>query len=151
MPKKIAIIIFLSLGCWFQSTPADPPAVGLAIHNGPALLTAKFWMNQDNAIDVAGTFDFHEDRKYVYFHTDFLHHLTDIINLEEGRLPLYYGGGIKFSVGTENTIGIRTPLGASYIHKNTSFETFFEIAPFIDIIENARFSLHGAMGFRIYL
>jgi len=126
-------------------------AIGFAVHDGPALITSKIWISDNYAIDVAGTFNFQDASNWVYFHSDFLMHNFNTISLEEGTMPLYWGAGIKTTFGDVIAIGLRVPLGASYIGKNSLFETFFEIAPFLDLVESTRFSLDGAIGFRLYL
>ena len=103
-------------------------AFGFAIQDGPALITSKIWISDYYAVDVAGTFNFQDGNNWVFLHSDFLVHNFITLNIQEGTMPLYWGGGIKVKFGDLYTLGLRAPLGASYIHKNSSFETFFEVS-----------------------
>ena len=152
MKFRIKLFLF-SAGLFFSNNFSQGPrnAIGFAVHNGPALITSKIWVAESYAIDVTGTFNFQDTDNWVYIHSDFLLHNFSTIRLEEGLMPLYWGGGIKLIFGDITSMGIRAPMGASYIHKNSLFETFFEIAPFLDIVTDLRFSLDGAIGFRLYL
>ncbi len=145
----LVLILGLSPICIFSQSRGH--SIGVAIHNGPALIVSKHWISDDAAIDAALSFNFQDNNNYFYLHSDFLMHDFSAFQIEGGSLPTYMGVGLRSFLGNVNTLGVRVPLGASYIYKENTFEMFFELAPFVDFINGTRFSLDGSIGFRIFL
>ncbi|MFC1585043.1 hypothetical protein ACFL5V_05815 [Fibrobacterota bacterium] len=119
---------------------------------GPTGISGKLWLDSRNAIDGALTFRVSDNASSLYFHTDYLRHTFGKIEVQGGRLPLYWGFGGKFQFQQNDFLmGVRIPLGVSYIYGESLFDMFFELVPFLNIIPDPEFSFTGAVGFRLYL
>ncbi len=154
-----AILLTFQTGVSAQSSKAQ---LGVII-NSPTGISGKVWLDSRNALDGAIGWIIGDNSNF-YFHADFLRHYFGKFTVEGGSLPLYWGMGIKFIfVDDYSTIagnfipkddvvvGIRVPLGASYIYGGSQFDVFFEIAPFLNFTPDPMFSLDGAIGFRLFL
>ena len=131
------------------SAQSSKAQLGVII-NSPTGISGKVWLDARNAFDGAFGWSIAENSS-IYFHTDFLRHHFDMFSVEGGKLPLYWGVGAKFTGAHDFFMGIRVPLGASYIYGDSLFDVFFEIVPFINVTPDPVFSLDGAIGFRLFL
>lgn len=131
---------------------------GLGLMLGePSGLTAKYWFNNVNAVDVHMAFDF-TDEAFVIF-SDYLFHF-DAFKLASGAnvdVPVYIGIGGKLAVNGDDrdddgdvTLGARIPLGVSVLLKKAPLEIFVEIAPGVRIIPSTSGDIDGAIGLRYY-
>ena len=118
----------------------------------PTGLSAKYWLNQELAIDGAAGWSIHDDSEF-YFHGDFLVHKFDLIPVPEGKLPFYLGGGAfaRFREGHhDNQLGVRVPIGVSYMFADLPVDIFAEIAPGIDLTPSTRVDFSGGIGIRYW-
>jgi hypothetical protein len=153
MKKSLLIVLFCgSLLFNGRSVLAQDNRIGIgAIINSPTGVSAKAWFNENLAVDGALSFTLAENVSQVYFHSDILQH-GDAVNHK--LLQNYYGLGVRLlwsDISNNLTAGLRGPIGMAYSFENTSIESFFEIAPTLDFIPDARFFFGGAVGMRIYL
>lgn len=121
-----------------------------AVINNPDGLTAKYWLNNDIAVDAAFTFSIADNFSEAYLHSNVLKH-ADIIDSE--ALELYYGMGLRLLWGDiYNNLhaGLRWPLGTEYAFADTNVKSFMELAPTLDFSPDARFFFGGAVGIRYY-
>lgn len=133
--------------------------LGLGVIVGePTGISAKYWLNQTNAIDGAVAWSF-EGRNSLHIHTNYLWHNYSIINQpSDARFPVYYGVGARVKFRNSNSgrgssgdkIGIRVPVGVSYIFDQHPFDIFAEIVPILDLAPSSGFSLNAAIGARFY-
>lgn len=151
--RKI-LLTFLVCGLLLVATDAaDAQNSGLgvgAVVNNPSGLSAKYWVNDNIAVDAAFTFTIADNFSEVYLHSDVLKH-TDTITSE--ALALYYGMGLRLlwsDIQDEVNAGLRWPLGTEYSLADTKVKTFIELAPTLDFTPDARFFFGGAVGVRYY-
>ncbi|MBN2037117.1 MAG: hypothetical protein JW768_10280 [Chitinispirillaceae bacterium] len=94
----------------------------------------------------------------VHLHVDFLVHNFSLISSPE-RFALYYGGGMLVNFGGsyyydqtfhDFLIGIRGPLGITWLHRNSTFDIFAELAPAILVAPYFDLILNGGLGGRYY-
>jgi hypothetical protein len=86
-------------------------------------------------------------------HSDVLWHKFDLFPVSRGRLPLYFGVGglIRFrDDNEENQVGVRAPVGLSYMFDNAPVDFFVEIAPAIDVAPNVQGEITGGIGIRYW-
>ena len=112
----------------------------------------KYWFNNTVAIDGAIGWSSHDNTE-LYVHSDVLWHNFDLIPVSRGRLPVYFGVGglIRFRDNNEdNQVGIRVPVGLSYMFDNAPVDIFVEIAPAIDVAPNVQGEITGGIGIRYW-
>jgi hypothetical protein len=121
--------------------------IGLMIGD-PTGISAKLWKNKVNAL--SGGLGFGTG---LNIHADYIWHDFDIIDdLEEGKLPIYYGLGIKIdSRKNDIKIGVRGVLGLTYIFGEDPFDIFMELSPVLELNSDTRFYSTAAIGYRYYL
>ncbi len=119
------------------------------IFGEPTGLSAKLWQNDRNAIDfgLAWSFDHTSSLNML---ADYLWHSYDVIKVDEGTMPLYYGVGGRALVGDVSVIGLRIPVGVNYLFANDPIGLFFEIAPVLDLAPSVDFDLNAGVGVRYY-
>lgn len=159
MKKILAIcILCFSLLLISQTSLAQHRGIGVGgMLNSPTGISLKGWVNQDLALDGAISFNIARGASSLYLHSDVLYHgysLNEDVNISEGDLRVYYGGGFRFlwfDNQNDATIGLRAPVGLNYQIEDFSSETFFELVPTVDLNPIFRFGFAGAIGFRYYL
>jgi hypothetical protein len=117
----------------------------------PTGLGMKLWLSEKTAVDAGAGWSFVEPDGFQ-LHGDFLYHLTDLIRVEGGKLPLYFGvgGRVKFVEQGDNRAGLRFPVGISYLFPDTRLEAFAEVAPVLDLAPAAKLEWNGGIGLRYY-
>lgn len=141
-----------------KSTPTDisedyAGKFGAGIIIGePTGVSLKYWLNDTLAVDGAAGWSFHDNSEF-YLHGDLLAHNFDLIPVSKGKLPVYLGGGVFARFRDEhhdNQIGVRVPVGISYMFADLPVDVFAEVAPGIDLAPSTRFDLMGGVGIRYW-
>lgn len=120
----------------------------------PTGISAKYWLEKvatKEAIDFAVSWSVNKTST-IYLHSSWLIHRYDIIKVKDftGKLPVYYGCGIKVSAAEKTVIGLRIPLGVDYIFKEIPFDIFAELGPVVDLTPSLQLGLTVGMGVRIF-
>jgi hypothetical protein len=118
----------------------------------PTGASLKYWMNDRVAVDGAFGWSFHDDSDF-YLHSDILWHNFDLIPVSQGRLPVYFGVGglVRFrDDNNDNQVGIRVPIGLSYMFANAPVDIFAEVGPAIDVAPDVRGEVTGGIGIRYW-
>ena len=146
----ITILIFSSSGLHAQNNSGDL-GVGFILGE-PTGLSLKYWSGGNNAFDLGVAWSFGDSEANVHIHGDYLIHKFDLIDVERGSLPFYYGLGARFNIrGNQDArVGLRIPLGLSYYFPNDPIEVFFEIVPVLDLAPSTSFSGNSGLGMRYY-
>jgi hypothetical protein len=114
--------------------------------------SVKYFFNDTMAIDGAAGWSA-RDHSDLYLHSDILWHNYDLLPVSQGRLPVYFGvGGLaRFrSHNEDNQVGIRVPVGISYLFNNAPLDVFGEIGPAIDLAPLIRGEITGGIGVRFW-
>ena len=101
-----------------------------------------------NAFDAAVAWSFTEGT--FYLHADYLIHFRTIIEPDVGELPFYFGVGGKINLHQEPQLGVRVPVGVSYIFESAPVDVFLELAPGIGLYPSTSFDFGGGIGLRYY-
>ena len=142
-----AILSVLTVGTAFAQHD-----FGLGIIVGePTGLSGKLWLSKTSAIDGAVAWSF-EGEDAFHLHGDYLLHSFNLIRVDKGKLPLYYGigGRIKFTEDDDARVGLRIPVGLAYIFSGERVDIFLEIVPLLDLVPDTDFSLNGGIGVRYF-
>jgi len=80
-----------------------------------------------------------------------LYHTFGLFEVQEGRLPLYFGVGVrgKFQDGDDEA-GIRFPIGIAYMFENRPIDVFFEVAPILTLTHDVRGDFNVVLGARYW-
>jgi len=125
---------------------------GLGIIIGePTGVSGKYLLSMRNAIDGAVAWSLDEDND-LHLHGDYLYHWYDKIAVEKGSLPIFagIGGRIRFRENRDDDVGVRFPVGLSYLFDQAPFDVFVEIVPTLELAPDTDFELEGAIGSRYY-
>ena len=131
----------------------------------PTGISLKGWISGDKAIDGAVAWSLREGA-YFSIHADYLFHNMDLIKLAKGKLPLYYGPGLRMRSwnghrywnhghwhdhdGNRTSLGIRFPVGLDYLPAKGPVDIFLELVPGLDLIPATDFDITGAIGARYW-
>lgn len=116
----------------------------------PTGLTAKRWLTRTRAVDLALGFDLSGQDDRFEVHGDHLWHFPLKMSNLEGRPSLYVGLGGRLLTGHDARVGVRGPLGASYLFPKQPIELFAEITPLLDLTPDADIRVNGGVGARYY-
>lgn len=124
--------------------------VGLMLGE-PAGASFKYWLTDKAALDGGVGWSF-SDQDDFHIHADYLYHLFDVIPLDSGRLPVYFGGGlrVKFRENRSDLFGIRAVAGLAYLFENKPIDIFFEAGPVFDVTPDFEVRFTAAIGARYW-
>jgi hypothetical protein len=123
---------------------------GLGILVGePTGITGKYRLSESTALDGAVAWSFNHEGSF-YIHGDFLKHHFGIINISEGKMPMYYGIGGKTILSPDFIFGIHVPLGIAYMFDTAPLDVFLEIRPGLNLAPATDFDMSGGIGVRYF-
>ncbi|MBN1340193.1 MAG: hypothetical protein JXA03_12765 [Bacteroidales bacterium] len=141
----IIIALLFAAPAWAQQGNT-----GLGILVGePTGISVKHWLGNTSAVDGALAWSFVNDAS-LYLHADYLYHHFDLIEVESGKFPVYYGIGGRMKFQDDIRIGAQVPLGISYILESAPLDVFIEIRPVLDLLPATTFTVSGGIGVRYY-
>ena len=158
MKRSIVVICaFALVSLAAAPAMAQTSTFGLGVIIGePTGIGMKLFLNSGNALDfgVAWSLD---DENELHVQADYIYHNYDLIAVEQGEMPLYFGIGGRIKINEDkgdkdrdDNFGIRFPVGLAYISDNAPFDLFLEIVPILDIAPDTDFDLNGAIGGRFW-
>jgi hypothetical protein len=151
MYRKL-ICLFAAL-MWFSTTAdafgllGNEVSIGMATP-APNGLSAKFWMSRETAIDLFSEWD--TTNKHFQAHADYLTHDFQQFEMEDATMPLYFGFGLRVRT-TESSatqLGIRIPIGVSYLWATAPIDFFAEVGPRANVIPQTSFAVDLMIGVR---
>ena len=123
---------------------------GLGIILGePTGLSLKSWIGSKTALDFAVAWSF-ANNDSLHLHADYLIHNFNLLKVKKGELLFYYGIGGRIKTEKKSRVGIRVPIGISYIFEKIPLDIFFELAPLLDLVPDTNFEITGGIGIRYY-
>lgn len=143
--------------CLASSTAtAQGRGFGLGLIVGePTGLSAKLWQSRQSAFDFAAAWSF-SDEAALHLHGDFLRHAFGLIEVEKGKLPVYYGIGLRVKMSDDEdaddvSLGIRIPVGLDYLFAGgTPLDVFLEVVPILDLAPDTDVTLNASLGMRYW-
>ena len=123
--------------------------IGVGIQLGqPMGVTGKYWLSSTSAVDAAAGYHFNSN---FDMHADYLWHSFSSFDIQNGRLPFYFGVGGRVMLGNDCNFGMRLPIGVSFLTSNEPLEFYAEVAPVVQLLTSIGIDIDGAVGVRIYL
>jgi hypothetical protein len=138
--------------------PAPAAAAGGGVDQGawelgvllgePTGFSAKYWTTSNTALDFGAAWSF-QGKGQFHFHCDYLFHNYEIIKVDRGSLPVYFGigGRVRFDED-DSRLGLRIAIGAEYLFDEYPMSLFFEVAPIVDFAPETEADLNGGFGIR---
>lgn len=129
---------------------------GSFVDRNPIGFNVKAWMSDRQAITgmtsffISGTAPGAES--YWILQGDYLFHNFNKLDVGEGLLALYVGGGGQYTVfeDTDNQFALRGPLGVNYLLGSAPIDVFVEVAPTLRVTDPSALRFDGAIGFRYF-
>jgi hypothetical protein len=148
---KRVITILTLIGMFFPVAYASQDkGFGLGIILGePTGLSLKSWIGSKTALDFAVAWSF-ANNDSLHLHADYLIHNFNLLKVRKGELLFYYGIGGRVKTEKKSRVGIRVPIGISYIFEKIPLDIFFELAPLLDLVPDTNFEITGGIGIRYY-
>lgn len=152
--KKVSVVFVLFVLAFGMPEARGENGLGFGLIVGePTGAIIKKWISETQAIDAAGARSIVGKGSYQ-FHADYLFHNFSLLQSKDfnGRLPVYFGvgGRIKHNEDTDTLVGIRIPLGVSYMFADTLFDLFAEIVPVVDVAPDTDIDINAAIGIIYY-
>ena len=147
-PIIVLVILFISINSYGQDS-----GFGIGVMIGePTGLSAKYWLNDVNALDFGLAYSFVRRNSAVSLHADYLYHAFDIIK-SNYRIPIYYGFGARLRLvsGDDNALGARGVIGVAWLSDRAPFDVFLEVVPVFNLFPSTSLNLDAAIGTRFYL
>ncbi len=146
---SIVITFILLTGAAYGQTSS----FGLGIILGePTGISAKLMragnsksINLAAAWSVAGHDRLYLKGDYVFYNEKFLN-----IDVQNGRMPVYYGVGALAILEEKSVVGARIPLGIDYFMSTAPLDFFLEIVPVVEILPSTDFTVAGGIGFHYF-
>jgi len=142
------ILIFLTPSSRGMAYEKNDFGLGIIL-GSPTGLSGKFWLGKSIAFDAAAAWSFSREGRFQ-IHGDYLWHNFNLIKVEEGSFPLYYGLGFRVNFGDETEAGVRFPIGLEYLFPRAPFDVFIEVVPILRVIQKTDFEIDGAIGARFF-
>jgi hypothetical protein len=145
-------MMLLAVVCGPASGQSD--GFGLGIITGePTGISFKFWTSGNSAIDGAAAWSL-SDENSLHLHADYMIHEFSLIDVEKGQLPVHYGIGGRIKVrdddDKDDVIGIRFPVGLTYLFEEAPFDLFLEVVPVMDVAPDTELDFNAALGGRYW-
>lgn len=147
-------IIYLVIFIWATALPLPGQkkndfGVGLILGE-PTGLSFKYWTGTATAFAGAVAWSF-ENESSFHLHFDYLRHHFRLWPVKKGKLPVYYGIGLRFkSAPGRDRFGVRLPFGIAYFPPRVPLEIFFELIPVFDLSPKTELLFNGGLGLRYY-
>ncbi len=160
MKKIIKLLLFCNLWIFISSANANTANVpgynqkfGFGVILGePTGLTAKYFSNPDNAVDMGLAYSFSD---YMLVYGDKIWHWSDAFSGKHDdfvkRLSPYMGVGAGIFLGKKSIFDVRVPFGISWMPIKPTLELFLELVPALRLAPSTGADFGGGIGVRIYL
>ena len=127
---RIKLVVLGILAAAHFTAAAQEHRLGVGLMMGePTGPVVKYFLNQNQAIDGCIGWSFAGNNN-LHMHADYLWHNYDLFrNIGDDRMPLYYGIGGRVKFGGDTRLGVRAPLGISYLLEHVPVDVFAEAGP----------------------
>jgi hypothetical protein len=151
--KRIFLVAALAVVLLAPLASADnSTGFGLGIMVGePTGVSGKLWLSGKTALDMGAAWS-SDSNSGFQGQLDYVWHNFGVFNVSKGKLPLYYGVGGRFKSweNSDDSFGVRIPVGIDYLFENSRFDIFFELVPTLDLVPSTDFDFNGALGGRFF-
>ena len=147
--KSFLLFLMLFILTGYSHSQSSGFGIGIMIGE-PTGINLKNWMSESAAIDAGIAWGFGRKGAF-HVHADYLIHEYNLININHGRLPIYYGVGGRILLSSDSEVGIRGVVGLDYMFENAPVDIFLEIVPIFDLVPATELSFNAGIGVRYFL
>lgn len=154
--KKIILITSFMILFTASFSFSQVKGLGIGIIAGePTGLSFKTWLDNKSAVDAGLGWSFVKEGS-LHIHADYLYHFGGI-DISSGNLPFYIGVGGRIKIknnenkDSESKLGIRVPVGLTYIPSDPPIDLFIEVVPVLDLTPKSSLEFNAAIGIRYYI
>ena len=157
MKKNMFFIVLLIIFTIYGFSQDSGFGIGVILGE-PTGISCKLWITAASAFDcgvawsfIRGENDIEQSEEgsllRLAFHVDYLFHFINVLEVPTGILAFYCGGGGRIKVlDTGVVIGIRIPLGMTYLFEKVPLDIFFEFVPIMEIYPGTIPTGNGGIG-----
>ena len=146
----LGVVILASASALASAETRGKGDFGLGIILGdPAGVNLKYWTGSTTALSAAFAWSVGTEKAFLA-HADYLIHDFNLFRVKTGQLGVYYGVGGRLRTNGKTRIGVRIPLGVTYVFDRIPIDVFFEVAPLLDVIPETKGDVQGGVGVRLY-
>jgi hypothetical protein len=120
-----------------------------AIIGEPTGISGKVWLNKASGVDGAVAWGLAKE-DFLHLHADLLIHNYKWLHVSNRIVPVYagVGGVVRMAKQKSAEIGLRLPVGISYMFYYFLLDIFLEIAPILELVPSTSFNFNGGIGLR---
>ena len=145
--KKLFLLLFTI--SFSLSVIGQDSGLGLGVILGePSGLSAKLWTSQKTALDAGVAWSF-INVGFFHVHADLLIHSFSI-DIDQGKLPVYFGLGGKIVLSRNLGMAVRVPFGIAYLFESAPVDIFLEIVPMLELLPATGIGFEGGIGVRYF-
>ena len=129
---------------------AGSPETGVGIgfiFGNPSGISVKIPTGANSVNFTVGYELRHED---VALRGEYVWYAYELIPVQKGKLPLYFGPGLQASIRKDPAIGVHGVVGLEYQFADLPFDAFLEVGPGISVIPSTRADLSVGLGARFF-
>lgn len=161
-------ITILALAFFFGGSFVNGQGSGLGLGvmiGEPTGISGKAWTGSDRAFDFGLAWGLWRGG-YLHLHGDYLFHASDVIKVNTGKFLVHYGPGLRlrswsngrywyrgryYDNGSSRvSLGVRVPVGLTYLIDEAPVDIFLEVVPTMDLLPGTYLDLDAALGVRYY-
>jgi hypothetical protein len=150
--KILMTALFLSAAApAAQAATHGPFGLGVVLID-PTGLSANYYYEKQKSLAAGLGWS----SKHLRLNLDHLWYRRDIIVIDKTPIDLYYGVGGRFyqhekrNGDDESEIGVRVPIGVSYIFQKIPVQVFGELSPALILVDDSAFVIDISIGGRYY-
>lgn len=130
----------------------------------PTGISVKGWISGTKAIDGGLAWSLNHHGSF-HIHADYLFHSYSVIHVNKGRLPVYYGPGIRLrswngdrywrggewhDLNGHADLAVRFPVGIAYQFDGAPLDVFLEVVPALGLLPETYVDFDGGLGLRYW-
>lgn len=149
-PQRVAFLLLSAFLLAPIAASAGPFGLGV-IAGEPTGVSLKLHMNRVNALDGGVAWSVEGDQEFTVL-GDYLYHNDTTLRPASGLLLAYFGigGRLQLRENRDDKVGVRFPIGATYLFPKSPFDIFFEAVPILDLNPETEIDVNIGVGGRYY-
>ena len=144
----MAVLLLLASASPLFSQEGDIVGAGIILGE-PTGISAKVWFEKGLAADAAVAWSFLGDSS-LYVHGNFLYHFKVLNTGADNFITPYVSARAAFRFEDYLNVGLRVPVGVSWLLNAAPVEVFAEIAPGVGLVPETDLELGVGLGARFY-